>query len=107
MISLSLREEVSKIDQNALISFMAKQAQPQDRTSWSIRSAHMLHVQASSTQSRKATKSSYFDRNQPVGSHRRTRQHQSEEGLYATCEIPSGCSLWKGISGQTNQLARS
>lgn len=46
-----------------------------------------------------------------VESHRRSPRHdQSEQGIYHNLWNPfrsSAFSLWKGISGQTNQLARS
>lgn len=116
-----------KDQQYAGIYFLtSKSAQGQDRSSGSrtIRCARVLHAQTSDanpnpnhSKSGKVTKSSYFDRNQlnligttlwsrtdrPDSNRDRKKVYmQSVKSLQVFA-----ISLWTGISGQTNQLARS
>lgn len=122
-----LCRHVRKDQQYAGIYFLtSKSAQGQDRGSGSrtIRCARVLHAQTSNaspnnnhSKSREVTKSSYFDRNQlnligttlwsrtdrPDSNRDRKKVYmQSVKSLQVFA-----ISLWKGISGQTNQLARS
>lgn len=116
-----------RINNYAGIYFLtSKSAHGQDRRSWSrtIRCARMLYAQTSNlnsnpnhSKSRKATKCSYLDWNQLnlIGTTLWSRTDRPDSGrdrkkVYMQ-SVKSlqvfAFSLWKGISGQTNQLARS
>lgn len=122
-----LCRHVRKDQQHAGMYFLtSKSAQGQDRSSWSrtIKCARMLYAPTikpnpnpNHSKSRKATKSSYFDWNQlnligtTLWSHTdRPDSNRDRKKVYMQ-SVKSlqvfAFSLWKGISGQTNQLARS